>query len=81
MEKIVEVEWFDAQQSNQMMLIEDIQKYEPIFTKTVGYILLEKEEFVILGHGLMFDGFGHQVYSHIIITFTKRWSYNILLNV
>lgn len=47
--KIVEVEWFDAQSSLETWSIEELDKLEPLHTYSVGYLLLEKKDYIILG--------------------------------
>jgi len=58
--KIVEVEWVDAQSSLDSVYINDIQEIEPFVTKSVGYLVVDKKEHIILG----FSDFGDGVIKH-----------------
>lgn len=59
---IIEVEWFDAQSGfGQAEFIEDaIQNMKPIHTFSVGYLLNENEESILLGFML----FGEDMVKH-----------------
>ncbi len=59
--KIVEVIWFDAQSSLESMTIEDInQHFKPLETRSVGYLMKETDEYIILA----FADFGNGLYKH-----------------
>lgn len=59
--KIVEIEWFDAQTSMQPLTIEEIEReLTPLFSKSVGYLLIEKEDYIVLG----FLDFGNGLIKH-----------------
>ena len=48
--KIIEVEWFDAQtHSGYAEDIGNLKDWEPCLTKSIGYLLYEDKEKVILG--------------------------------
>jgi len=47
--KIVEVEWFDAQSSLQSWTIEELEQLVPLHTFSVGYLLIEKKDYIVLG--------------------------------
>ncbi len=48
--KIVEVEWLDAQSGfSSPLTIEELEKEEPIHTFSVGYLLKEDKDKIILG--------------------------------
>lgn len=54
--KIVEVEWLDAQSGFSCPLtIEELEREKPIHTLSVGYLLKEDEEKVILGFMMFGD--------------------------
>lgn len=56
--KIVEVEWLDAQTGfSQPLNLEELEKESPLHTFSVGYLLKEDEEKVILGF-MMFGSEG-----------------------
>lgn len=47
---IVEITWFDAQSSMENWFIEDIvENLEPLESKSVGYLIHETDEYVVLG--------------------------------
>ncbi len=59
--KIVEVKWFDAQSSTEVWDIEELEnKLEPMISKSVGYLLIEKKDYIILG----FTKFGNGLLKH-----------------
>lgn len=60
--KIVEVEWFDAQSGfGQAEFIDDaVKNMKPLHTFSIGYLLNEDEESVLLGFML----FGDQMVKH-----------------
>ena len=59
--KIVEVEWFDAQSSMDSWTIEEIEEnLKPLHTFSVGYLLLEKKDYIVLG----FTNFGNGLIKH-----------------
>jgi hypothetical protein len=42
--------WFDAQSSLERMTLDEIKEYlKPINTQSVGYLILETKEYVVLG--------------------------------
>ncbi|KKK76217.1 hypothetical protein LCGC14_2865890 [marine sediment metagenome] len=54
--KIVEVEWLDAQSGfSSPLTIEDLESEKPIVTSSVGYLLKEDSEKVILGFMMFGD--------------------------
>ncbi len=54
--KIVEVEWLDAQSGfSSPLTIEELESVEPAHTSSVGYLIKEDEEKVILGFMLFGD--------------------------
>lgn len=56
--KIVEVEWFDAQSGfSSPLTLEELERENPIHTFSVGYLLKEDKEKVILGF-MMFGNEG-----------------------
>ena len=60
--KIVEVEWLDAQSGfSSPLTIEDLEREEPVHTFSVGYLLKEDEDKIILGF-MMFGDEG--VFKH-----------------
>jgi len=48
--RIVEVTWFDAQSSMHSMTIDDLKEMKPVMTKSIGYLLIEAKEYIILGY-------------------------------
>lgn len=59
--KIVEIEWFDAQSSLETLTMEEIEReLKPIYSKSVGYLLFEKEDYIVLGFLL----FGNVLVKH-----------------
>lgn len=58
--KIVEVEWFDAQSSTEVSEVWDIEELEnelePMYSKSVGYLLIEKKDYIILGFTKLGNG-------------------------
>ena len=60
--RIVEVEWLDAQSGfSSPLTIEELEREEPVHTLSVGYLLKEDDEKVILGF-MMFGDEG--VFKH-----------------
>ncbi len=58
--RIVEIEWFDAQSGFSCPLtLEELEKEEPLHTFSVGYLLKEDKEKVILGFMMFGDMFKH----------------------
>lgn len=53
--KIVEVEWFDAQSSMSTYDLEELEKEAPTYTKSLGYLLFDKKDYIILGFMLFGD--------------------------
>ncbi len=54
--KIVEVEWLDAQSGfSSPLTIEELESVEPAHTFSIGYLLKEDEEKVILGFMIFGD--------------------------
>ncbi|MFW9873011.1 MAG: hypothetical protein ACFFG0_07930 [Candidatus Thorarchaeota archaeon] len=54
--KIVEVEWFDAQSGfSQPLSLEELEREKPLHTFSVGYLLKEDDEKVILGFMMFGD--------------------------
>ena len=59
--KVVEVTWFDAQSSTCSMTIEEIEReLKPLKSKSVGYLVLDKKEHIVLG----FLDFGNGLIKH-----------------
>ena len=48
--KIVEVEWFDAQSSMESLTIEELKDLKPLTTLSIGYLLIEEKDYIILGY-------------------------------
>lgn len=46
--KIVEVEWFDAQTSFEPLYVDEIKKLKPHKSKSVGYLIHENKEQIII---------------------------------
>jgi len=46
--KIIEVIWLDAQSSTEYVNIEYFNSYEPIYTSSIGYLLFENSDYLIL---------------------------------
>ena len=59
---IVEIVWFDAQSSLETIELKDLEKskYKPVLTKSIGYLIKEKEEYIVLA----FVDFGNGHYKH-----------------
>jgi len=58
---IVEVEWFDAQSSTESLYLEEIkEKLKPIHSKSVGYLVHETVDYIVLG----FTNFGDELIKH-----------------
>lgn len=54
--KIVEIEWLDAQSGfHSPLTIEDLEREKPLHTFSVGYLLKEDSEKVILGFMMFGD--------------------------
>ncbi len=54
--KIVEVEWLDAQSGfSSPLTIEELESEKPIITSSVGYLIKEDDEKVILGFMMFGD--------------------------
>ena len=48
--KIVEIEWLDAQHSTLSLTIDEIEReLKPAITKSVGYLIVDEKDYVILG--------------------------------
>ena len=59
--KVIEVDWFDAQSSINAFTLEEIQKHlKPIHTKSVGYLLYEHKDYIVIG----FTDFGNGLIKH-----------------
>lgn len=59
--KIVEVTWFDAQTSTQDYTLEELEaELIPILSKSAGYLISEKKDYIILG----FLDFGDGLIKH-----------------
>lgn len=56
----VEIDWFDAQHSTVSMYVDELEKLEPLFTKSIGYLVVNKSDYVILG----FVNFGKGLFKH-----------------
>jgi len=50
----LEVEWIDAQHGTTITHIDDFEDMEPVKTKSVGILVVDKKEFIILGF-MIFD--------------------------
>jgi len=58
---IVEVTWFDAQTSIESLYVDEIKKHlKPCLSKSVGYLIHENKEFIVLG----FLDFGDGLIKH-----------------
>ena len=58
---IVEIFWLDAQSSLETMSLSEAKnKFKPQLTKSVGYLVLEKSDFILLA----FMKFGDELYKH-----------------
>lgn len=55
--KKVEVEWIDAHSSLDAMTITELKKQKPFLTQSVGYLMLEDKEKVVLS----FMNFGFNI--------------------
>jgi len=58
--KIVEIEWFDAQSSMESFTVEELEVLKPLHTFSVGYLLLEKKDYIVIG----FMDFGNGLIKH-----------------
>ena len=58
--KVVEVVWFDAQSSTCSWSLEELKDFKPVLTKSCGYLLVEEEDYIILG----FTDFGDGLIKH-----------------
>lgn len=58
--KIVEVEWFDAQSSMEAWTVEELKSAVPLHTFSVGYLIHDFKDRVILG----FMDFGDGLIKH-----------------
>lgn len=59
--KIVEVEWFDAQSSMESWTVEELTDVlKPLHTKSAGYLIVEKKDYIVLG----FCTFGNGLIKH-----------------
>lgn len=58
--KIVEIEWFDAQSTLESFTVEELKQLKPLKTLTVGYLLLEEKDRVVVG----FCDFGNGLIKH-----------------
>jgi len=72
--KVVEVTWIDAQTSTQPLFIDEIKKeVKPLLSKSVGYLIYQNKEYVVLG----FLDFGdnlikhHQLIPRVLIKYIK----------
>lgn len=60
-QKIVEITWFDAQSSMETFTLDElVNVLEPIKTKSIGYLLHECDDYIILGFML----FGDELIKH-----------------
>lgn len=58
---VVEIEWMNAQSSLDLIPVERVKKFfKPHSTKTIGYLIHETEQYVILA----FMDFGEGEYKH-----------------
>ncbi len=67
---IVEIEWIDAQSSLQIMNEQDIRDFlQPLKSKSVGYLIHENSEYIVLGFTDFGDGMikHHQLIPHQMI--------------
>ena len=63
--KVVEVEWIDAQTDVEIMTIEEVKRtIRPISARSVGYLVLQDKDFIILSFTDFSDG---NVAGHIVI--------------
>ena len=46
--KIVEIEWLDAHVSTSSTTIQKAEKIKPVVTRTVGYLVSENEEGIVM---------------------------------
>ena len=58
--KKVEVLWFDAQSSVDSFYIDDLKDMKPLRSKSVGYLIYECDEYVVLS----FVNFGNGLTKH-----------------
>ena len=59
--KVIEVEWFDAQSSMEVFTMKEIEEeLVPLKSKSVGYLLLDKPKYIVLG----FLDFGNGLIKH-----------------
>ena len=59
--RIVEIEWFDAQSSMEAWTIEELkEQLKPLHTFSVGYLIEDNKEYVIIG----FVDFGNGLIKH-----------------
>ena len=59
--KIVEIEWLDAQHSTLSSTIDEIEnELKPVTTMSVGYLITDAKDYVILG----FTDFGEGLIKH-----------------
>jgi len=59
--KIVEVEWFDAQSSMDSWTVEELKEnLTPLHTHSVGYLVEDNKEYIILA----FTDFGNGLIKH-----------------
>ncbi len=58
--QIVEVEWFDAQGSLEIMSIEELEEHPLVLTKSCGYLIKQDKEKVVLA----FMIFGEDLMKH-----------------
>ncbi len=53
--KIVEVLWYDAACESATVSLSDAEKINPLKRTSVGYLILENKEKVIISFGMIFD--------------------------
>jgi hypothetical protein len=65
MRTVIEVEWLDAQSDMETMSVEELSKLiKPILTKSVGYLVVDDDDYAVLG----FTDFGdNNIGGHIVI--------------
>lgn len=72
--KVVEVTWIDAQTSTQPLFVDEIKKeLKPLISKSVGYLIYQNKEYVVLGFLDFGDGLikHHQLIPRVLIKHIK----------
>ena len=53
----IEVWWLDAQHGTTIIYPEELKELRPLLTRNIGYLILEKEDYIVLGY-MLFDNEG-----------------------